>query len=268
MVEGNQGFDDRELRALVYTTSKAEERYILVRNGGTNTGGQMETYRIDMNTCLRITQTEIHDFHSQSHEFCLWHDPVNPNRILVFMTIWTSGVPDPDNPGLKVPDAIVLAVTDEKTGDVLSKPKVLASFTLSDVGGPPVNERPDATGLFSDGRFLDFSELRNKEGRAGNFQNGEQNNLHSVSVTGDGERVYVAGTTAGFYVINSEAIAHHRDAELAGRTAGCNSRSTIVAPDGPIDVAKVALVASDCLHMVVNDDPGLKAFLASGASAQ
>jgi hypothetical protein len=151
---------------------------------------------------------------------------------------------------------------------MLDKPKVLAGFSLQDAGGPPLNERPDATGLFSDGRFLDFSQLRNLEGRAGNFQNAEQNKLHSVSVTADGERVYVAGTTAGFYVINSEGIAHHRDAELVAGSAGCNARTTIVAPDGALDGAKLPVVANDCLHMVVNDDPGLKAYLASGASAQ
>ena len=41
MFEGNQGFDDRELRSLVYKTSKGEDRYILVRNAGTNTIGRM-----------------------------------------------------------------------------------------------------------------------------------------------------------------------------------------------------------------------------------
>jgi hypothetical protein len=35
-----------------------------------------------------------------------------------------------------------------------------------------------------------------------------------------------------------------------------------------MDAAKLPTVANDCLHMVVNDDPGLKAYLASGASAQ
>jgi len=39
-----------------------------------------------------------------------------------------------------------------------------------------------------------------------------------------------------------------------------------VAPDGIIDGAKLSAVASDCLHMVVNNDPGLKAYLASNAS--
>src|SRR6266700_722284 len=119
MFQGNQGFDDRELRALVFTTSRGQEREILVRNGGTNNIGQMTTYQIDRNTCLPTGTSAITDFHSQSHEFFLWHDPVNPNRVLVFMTIWTSGLPDPDNPGLRIPDMIVLAVTDENTGEML-----------------------------------------------------------------------------------------------------------------------------------------------------
>jgi hypothetical protein len=268
MAEGNQGFDDRELRSLVYKTSRGEDRHILVRNAGTNTIGRMETYRIDMNTCQPISKSEITDFHAQSHEFFLWHDPANSNRVLVYMTIWTGGLPDPEHSGLKIPDVIVLAVTDEDTGDLLAKPRVLAGFSLQEVGGPPIDEKPDATGLFSDGRFLDFSHLKNRSGQAGNFQNREQNRLHSLSITDDGERVYVAGTTAGFYVLDSEAIAHHRDAELAAGTAGCNPRSTIVSANGGVDASKLPSLANDCLHMVVNNDPGLKAFLASNASAQ
>ncbi len=61
-----------------------------------------------------------------------------------------------------------------------------------------------------------------------------------MSVTDDGERVYVAGTTAGFYVLDSEAIAHHTDAELAAGTAGCNQRSTIVSANGVIDAVEAA----------------------------
>jgi len=161
-----------------------------------------------------------------------------------------------------------MAVTDEDTGEMLMKPKFLAGFTLQEVGGPPIDERPDATGLFSDGRFLDFSDSKNGLGQAGNFQNREQNRLHSVSVTDDGERVYVAGTTAGFYVLDSEKIAHSRDAMLATGSAGCNQRSTIVSANGVLDGAKIPQIANDCLHMVVNNDPGLKAFLASNASPE
>ena len=50
----------------------------------------------------------------------------------------------------------------------------------------------------------------------------------------------MAGTTAGFYVLDSEAIAHHKDAELAAGTAGCNQRSTIVSVDGVIDAVQAA----------------------------
>ena len=71
MFEGNAGFDDRELRSLIYTTSRGEDRYILVRNAGTNTAGRMETYRIDMNTCLPEWKSDITDFNGQSHEFFL-----------------------------------------------------------------------------------------------------------------------------------------------------------------------------------------------------
>ena len=35
-----------------------------------------------------------------------------------------------------------------------------------------------------------------------------------------------------------------------------------------IDPSKLASIANDCIHMVVNNDPGLKAFLASNASPQ
>jgi hypothetical protein len=268
MTEGNQGFDDRELRSLVYKTSSGEDRYVLVRNAGTNTLGRMQSYQIDMNTCLPTFTSDATDFHSQSHEFFLWHDPANSNRVLVYMTNWTGGLPDPERPGFTVPDLIVLAVTDERTGALLPKAKLLAGFTLQDVGGPPIDERPDATGLFSDGRFLDFSDSKNRLGQAGNFQNREQNRLHSVSVTDDGERVYVAGTTAGFYVLDSEAIARATDAQLAAGMAGCNQRSTIVTTSGAIDAAKLSALANDCLHMVVNNDPGLKAFLASSASPE
>src|ERR1700680_3878563 len=142
-----------------------------------------------------------------------------------------------------------MAIPDEKTGELLPKAKVLAGFSLQEVGGPPINEKPDATGLFSDGRFLDFSGLKNRAGQAGNFQNVEQNKLHSSSVTDDGERVYVAGTTAGFYVLDSEAIAHHKNAELAAGTAGCNQRSTIVSAHGAVDASQIPARANGCLHM-------------------
>ena len=265
---GNEGFDDRELRALIYSDARGADRMLVVRNAGTGTFGQMETFEIDSDTCLPLAKSEVHDFQAPSHEFYLWHDPNNSSRLLVFMAMFAGGgLPDPDNPGLTIPDAIVLAITDEATGEMLERPRVLAGFSLEEVGGPPVNERPDATGLFADGRFADFSELSNRSGRAGNFQDRQNNMLHSLSVSDDGERVYVAGGNAGFYVLNSAGIARNTDADLAAGTADCNQRSTIVAGDGGIDTDKLADLADDCMHMVVNDDAGLRAFLASDAPA-
>ncbi len=268
MYLGNEGFDDRELRALVYADASGEDRMVLVRNAGTRTIGRMETFEIDMETCLPVRQSQVHDFAGPSHEFYLWHDPANSSRLLVYVAMFAGGgLPDPENPALRIPDAIVLAVTDEETGDVLAAPRVLAGFSLQEVGGPPINERPDETGLFADGRFADFSNLSNRSDQAGNFQNRQNNMLHSLSVTNDGERVYVAGGNAGFYVLNSEAIASHTDADLVAGTAECNQRSTIVSVNGAIDASRLPALADDCLHMVVSDDPGLQAFLDSDASA-
>ena len=265
MSQGDQGFDDRELRSLVYTTSSGQDRQIMVRNGGTQSIGRQMVYDIDMSTCQVKSVGGVYDFGGQSHEFYLWHDPVNPNRILVYMTIWTPAVPDPNHPGLLVADLYVMAVTDETTGEILKDPRIDATFTLQDAGGPRINEKPDATGLYSDGRFIDYSVNKDLWGQPGIVQKTQQNKLHSISISNDGERGYVAGTTSGFYILNTEAIAHHSDADLSAGKAGCNLHTTIVAAGGGIDAAKLPELANDCVHMVVNDDPGLKAFLTSSA---
>jgi hypothetical protein len=257
-----QGLDDRELRALLYKTSSGEDRYVMIRNGTTGVLGKMETYDIDPNTCLPKGKSAIHDFAGQSHEFYLWHDPANPNRILVYMAMNAgAGLPDPDHAGFLVPDAYVFAVTDEKTGAMLPKALEVASFTLEDVGGPKKHEQPDETGLFSDGRFEDYSQLTKNGGQKGSSQTQESNQLHSLSISDDGERLYAAGTSAGFYILNTESVAHHTNAELAAGNAGCNGRSTNVKTNGAIDASKLTQVANDCIHMVVDDDPGLKAYL-------
>ncbi|HEY6458454.1 MAG TPA: hypothetical protein VIY90_24505 [Steroidobacteraceae bacterium] len=265
MAQGDQGFDDRELRSLAYTTSSGQPRQIMVRNGGTQSIGREMVYDIDRDTCLVKSVSGTYNFGGQSHEFYLWHDPANPNRILVYMTIWTPAVPDPNNPGLTVADLYVMAITDENTGSILPTPRIDATFTLQDAGGPRINEKPDATGLYSDGRFIDYSINKDLWGQPGAHNRTEQNKLHSISVSNDGERGYVAGTTAGFYVLNTEAIAHHTDAELAAGTAGCNLHTSMVATASGIDAAKLPDLAHDCVHMVINDDPGLAQYLASSA---
>ena len=267
MFEGNEGFDDRELRVAGVSDLSGEDRYILVRNAGTNTAGRMETYRIDPNTCLPASKSEDDRLPFAVARILPLARPANANRVLVYMTNWTGGVPDPEQPGLKVPDLIALAVTDEDTGEVLAKPKLLAGFTLQEVGGPPIDERPDATGLFSDGRFLDFSDSKRP------WPGGELSEPRAEPAAfgvGDARRRARIRRRDDRRVLRPrlEAVARSRDAQLTAGTAGCNQRSTIVAANGVIDAAKLPSLANDCLRMVVNNDPGLKAFLASNASPE
>ena len=71
------------------------------------------------------------------------------------------------------------------------------------------------------------------------------------------------------YILNTEAIANSTNAELAAGNV-CNRRSTNVWVDGKVgglfDVAKLPEVADDCVHPVLNSDPGVLALLASDLS--
>ncbi len=130
------------------------------------------------------------------------------------------------------------------------------TFTLQDAGGPRINERPDATGLYSDGRFIDYSVNQDLWGKPASTTRSSRTSCTSISLSEDGERAYVSGTTSGFYVLNTESIASHTDADLASGKAGCNLRTTIVATETGIDASKLPQLANDCVHMIVNDDAG------------
>ncbi len=120
---------------------------ILVRclaRGSAKRAGACVDYSHDASGCLVKSISGVYDFGAQSHEFYLWHDPANPYRILVYMTIWTPAVPDPNEPGRLVADLYVLAITDEHSGEILKEPRVAATFTLQDAAGPRINEKPDA----------------------------------------------------------------------------------------------------------------------------
>src|SRR5262249_20665923 len=62
----------------------------------------------------------------------------------------------------------------------------------------------------------------------------QSNNVHQVTWAPDGKRIYVAGNTAGFYIVNTEAVAKNTNAALAEGTAGCNFDSTNVYANGVI----------------------------------
>jgi len=152
---------------------------------------------------------------------------------------------------------------------VLAEPTFLASFTLENIGGPLRNERPDETGLYSSGRFADYSHLTDQWGRPGAAEPAMVNSLHSGTMSDDGERFYVAGTTAGMYILDTEKIAQSTNAQLASGKV-CNQRSTNAWLDGKVggilDVKKLPEVANDCVHPVLNSDPGVLALLRSNRS--
>ncbi len=261
----NDALDDREIRATQYGGG----RMLMIRDATSRSQGKLETFAIDPATCMPVAKSNTFDFGGQSHEFYLWQDPVNDNRILIAVAMFSgAGRPDPNNPGGTVADLQLLAVTDENTGEILADAQVLATFTLQETGGPVLNERPDANGLFADGRFPNFDELTDSFGRPAADQTSQRNSMHSAAVSNDGERMYVAGTTAGFYILNSAAVAHSTNADLIAGAAGCNKRSTNVwvggIIGGDIDAAALADVANDCIHMVVHDDPGVQALSAAG----
>jgi hypothetical protein len=258
--DGRTAVRDRELRVYNYTSTDGVERMLMVRAAATGTGGDVITYTVDPETCLPTddgaTAADV-----LAHEFYLWHDPDNPNRFVVASQTY----------GATEEDLVFTAVTDESTGEVLAEPLFLASFTLEEIGGPVRDELPDATGLYPDGRFTDYSHLTDQWGRPGAAQPSQGNDLHSGTISDDGERFYAAGGTAGFYILNTELIANSTNAELTNGSV-CHQRSTNVWVDGEvgglIDAAKLAEVARDCAHPVLNSDPGVVALLASDMPEQ
>ncbi|MGD9738816.1 MAG: hypothetical protein AB7U48_05410 [Bauldia sp.] len=270
------GSDDSIMAARLITRADGTESIIVARDISTDEGG-LWVYEVDPNSCQVTAESEGFDWGGDMHEFGMWADPNNPLRILIVGSAFAgAGNPDPYRPGFVNPDIRVQAITDEATGYMLPQPISLAHFTLQDVGGPLANERPDETGLFTEGRFANYDgavgddgqPLLDNNGRAMAYPTSQSNRAHQTVFSADGKRVYVAGGTNGFYVLNSEAIAANTNEALAAGTAGCNFDSTNVWVDGvvggQIDGARYAEVVNDCLHMTVNDDPGVQALLAAG----
>src|SRR5262249_52569583 len=263
------GADDSIMSARLYRRTDGTETIVVARDVSTDEGG-LWVYEIDPSTCSLVGAAEGFDYGGDMHEMGMWTDPRNPLRTVLVAAAWNgAGRPDPNRPGKINPDIRVHAITDERTGAMLAKPITLAQFTLQDVGGPLRNERPDATGLFSDGRFPNYTNVISYDGQPVAYPTTQGNLAHQVTFSPDAKRIYAAHGLAGLYILNSEAIANNTDAALASGTAGCNWESTNIYRDdnvggGDIDASKLPTVANDCLHMVIHDDPGMKAVAASG----
>src|SRR5512140_1072389 len=90
---------------------------------------------------------------------------------------------------------------------------------------PPLRSRTSAA------RYADYSQLTDQWGRPGASQPSQVNSLHSGTLSDDGERFYVAGTTAGMYILDTEKIAHNTNAQIAAGGV-CNQHSTNAWIDG------------------------------------
>ena len=278
---GQVALRDRELRAAKYTSTDGVDRILLTRNATTGTADDIIVYQMDAETCLPLT-AGVRGANTLAHEYFLWQDPKNPNRWLTVSQTYGGNVSThPDGTtGSRPVDLIIAAITDENTGLVLEAPVVLANWSISIQGGP----RRDGTsahygltgGLQIDGRFANYSALRDQWNRAGGSQTTQGNYLHSGYLSDDGERFYAAGGTAGMFILNTEKITNNSNAAIISGAA-CKRTSTNVwvgganpsqmtAPNGwQHDPAKLLELVNDCVHNVLIDDPSVQAMLTSGA---
>lgn len=266
-IPSRPGDDDSILSATLVKTVEGKDTIVMIRDISVD-DGLMGVYEVDPASCQVVATADPYKYGGDMHEMGMWIDPANPMRILIASTAYGgTSLPDPERPGKLTPDIRVMAATDEKTGHILKKPVQIAGFILQEVGGPVKDERPDETGMFADGRFPDYSQLKDARGTAIATIKSQNNYAHNVTWSPDGERLYVAGGLAGFYILNSEAVAKNTNAALTAGTV-CNRDATNVYKGGvigsEIEPAKLAQLPRDCVHMVINDDPGVKKLVAAG----
>jgi len=88
-----------------------------------------------------------------------------------------------------------------------------------------------------------------------------RNPAHTVTIGGD--HIVTAPVYGPPFVHDLD---RGRRADVPGDLV--KDEADVAQASGVIDGSKLAAIANDCLHMVVSNDPGLKAYLASDASPQ
>lgn len=265
--------DDTIILANLFTKADGTDSIVVARAISTKQGG-LWTYEVNPADCSVTKGAEpvvfsVGDIRS-IHEASLWVDPKNPMRHLVVSTAWdSSGLPDAVREGAVNPDLRVFAITDETSGDLLPRPVELAHFTLQDIGGPLLGERPNEDGIFlREGRYPDYSNLKDRDGDPINPEQDQNNASHQAQFGPEGDRIYVAYGTAGAIILDSSAIANNTNEALAAQNAGCNWESTNVWADGvqgtQVDLTKVKEVSNDCIHPVFLNEPGVQSVIDQG----
>ena len=179
----------------------------------TNTPGAVNRFRVyNIADCTRpVLRTEFDLGSSIWHEFFLWRDPRNTKRILAYVSI---------TGGDALPDLRIFDLTDSARGAAV---KQIASFTLDPA--VPATEQVDLNDprqRFGEDQFpfktIDLAgRVDTRFLFAGKF--GPQqptsisNLLHSMTVSPDGTRVYMANLNAGFFILDSSNLADEAKAK-------------------------------------------------------
>src|SRR3989442_2112103 len=173
----------------------------------TNTPGAVNRFRVyNIADCTRrVLRTEFALGSSVWHEFFLWRDPRNTKRILAYVSITA---------GDALPDLRIFDLTDSARGAAV---KQIASVTLDpvvrameqvDLNDPRQRFGEDQFPFKTidlagrvDSRFLFASKFGPQQPTS------VSNLLHSMTVSPDGTRVYMANLNAGFFILDSSNLA-------------------------------------------------------------
>lgn len=147
--------------------------------------GVVNNYQIyDISDCREPRLVSTTSFGTnQPHEFFLWRDPENSSRFLLYSSVLAFAANA--EPSLRV-----FEILGPPTGTMSQ----VASFTLSPA--VPFFEPVTDPAAYRDDHFV-FAPKPTTQ----------RNNLHSMSVSSDGSRVYMSNSQAGFFILDSSRLA-------------------------------------------------------------
>ena len=134
----------------------------------------------DVSNCRRPVLANTINIVDSGHEFYVWRDPANSQRFLIYVS--HSG----NEPGLRA-----FEVMSPPHGTVNHVP--VGTFTLTPA--VPRNEPTDPN-RYRDDHFVFQAKPTS-----------QTNSLHSMSVSDDGRRVYMANSQAGYFILDSTLLA-------------------------------------------------------------
>ncbi|HZH78151.1 MAG TPA: hypothetical protein VEY88_19135 [Archangium sp.] len=172
----------RELRTI-------PERNTLIVMNFRETGpdsGAVNNYQVyDITDCRQpVLKQTLSLGVDRPHEFFLWKDPRDPGRFLLLSAIHLGNV--------REPSLRVFELRDPPNGPI--GPEPVATFMLS----PAVpRTEPIDPGAYRDDHFVFNTEKPTTQ----------RNNVHSMSMSQDGSRTYVAHIHGGYYILDSSRLA-------------------------------------------------------------